>query len=277
MQRRFADRDAGGRGLQTFDLRTTIHAVTAVEVGAARPARPAPRRAGGGAARRRPAARQRSRCWATCSSSATGTRPICPMPNDPGADNAWFRAAPRSGDDARGRRAPGRSRARALRLQRLQAQGRRAGRRCRGRCGDRAARALSAGARHARSERRLVAEGRHPPGPAHARRRRLCRRPVRRGRRLLRPRGDGRVPPRHRPADGDEHDRHRLAADGARAVAAERGHPAGRPAFLDHGRQRARGPDLPRLGPDLGLALATTTSTSRWRCSPMSVPRRRAR
>ena len=31
MQQRFADRDAGGRGLQTFDLRTTIHAVTAVE------------------------------------------------------------------------------------------------------------------------------------------------------------------------------------------------------------------------------------------------------
>ena len=31
MQRHFADRDAGGRGLQTFDLRTTIHAVTAVE------------------------------------------------------------------------------------------------------------------------------------------------------------------------------------------------------------------------------------------------------
>ena len=31
LQRTFADRDAGGRGLQTFDLRTTIHAVTAVE------------------------------------------------------------------------------------------------------------------------------------------------------------------------------------------------------------------------------------------------------
>jgi len=28
---RFADRDAGGRGLQTFDLRTTIHVVTAIE------------------------------------------------------------------------------------------------------------------------------------------------------------------------------------------------------------------------------------------------------
>src|SRR5699024_5595653 len=27
----FADRDRGGRGGQTFDLRTTIHAVTAVE------------------------------------------------------------------------------------------------------------------------------------------------------------------------------------------------------------------------------------------------------
>ena len=31
VQLRFADRDAGGRGLQTFDLRTTIHAATAIE------------------------------------------------------------------------------------------------------------------------------------------------------------------------------------------------------------------------------------------------------
>ena len=31
VRERFADRDAGGRGLQTFDLRTTIHAVTAIE------------------------------------------------------------------------------------------------------------------------------------------------------------------------------------------------------------------------------------------------------
>src|SRR5690606_29942084 len=31
MQTRFAERDSGGRGLQTFDLRTSIHAVTAVE------------------------------------------------------------------------------------------------------------------------------------------------------------------------------------------------------------------------------------------------------
>jgi len=31
VRQRFADRDAGGRGSQTFDLRTTIHAVTAIE------------------------------------------------------------------------------------------------------------------------------------------------------------------------------------------------------------------------------------------------------
>jgi len=31
MRQKFADRDSGGRGLQTFDLRITIHAVTAVE------------------------------------------------------------------------------------------------------------------------------------------------------------------------------------------------------------------------------------------------------
>jgi len=31
MRQAFSDRDTGGRGLQTFDLRTTIHAVTAVE------------------------------------------------------------------------------------------------------------------------------------------------------------------------------------------------------------------------------------------------------
>ncbi|MFI0354821.1 enolase C-terminal domain-like protein [Actinomadura sp. 9N407] len=31
VRRRFADRDAAGRGAQTFDLRTTVHAVTAIE------------------------------------------------------------------------------------------------------------------------------------------------------------------------------------------------------------------------------------------------------
>ncbi len=31
VRQRFSDRDSGGRGLQTFDLRTTIHAITAIE------------------------------------------------------------------------------------------------------------------------------------------------------------------------------------------------------------------------------------------------------
>ena len=31
VKERFADRDSGGRGIQTYDLRTTIHAVTAIE------------------------------------------------------------------------------------------------------------------------------------------------------------------------------------------------------------------------------------------------------
>ena len=31
VRRQFADRDSGGRGLQTFDLRIAIHAVTALE------------------------------------------------------------------------------------------------------------------------------------------------------------------------------------------------------------------------------------------------------
>ena len=42
------------------------------------------------------------------------------------------------------------------------------------------------GARHARPQRRLAAEGRDPPDARHARRGRLCRRPLRRRRRLLR-------------------------------------------------------------------------------------------
>ena len=51
---------------------------------------------------------------------------------------------------------------------------------------DGAARALPEGARHARPERRLAAQGRDPPDARHARRRRLRRRPVRRRGRLLR-------------------------------------------------------------------------------------------
>ncbi len=58
MRRHFADRDSGGRGLQTFDLRITIHAVTAGRIRLPRPARAVSRRAGGRAPRRGPAARR---------------------------------------------------------------------------------------------------------------------------------------------------------------------------------------------------------------------------
>ena len=95
-------------------------------VRAARPARPGTRRAGRGAARRRPAARRACRCWATCSTSATADRTDLPYPSEPAARRRLAAAAPRGGAHPRRRRPPGRGRAGALRLPRLQAQGRRA-------------------------------------------------------------------------------------------------------------------------------------------------------
>ncbi len=85
VRERFADRDAGGRGLQTFDLRIDDPCGHRDRVGAARPARPVSRRAGRGAARRRSAARQRSRCSATCSTSATARRRTCRIVSEPDA------------------------------------------------------------------------------------------------------------------------------------------------------------------------------------------------
>jgi glucarate dehydratase len=66
MRRRFADRDAGGRGHQTFDLRTTIHAVTAVEAALLDLL---------GQHLGLPVATA-SRCWVTSSSSAIARAPI---------------------------------------------------------------------------------------------------------------------------------------------------------------------------------------------------------
>ena len=45
---------------------------------------------------------------------------------------------------------------------------------------------------------------------------------------------------RHRAAHRDQHDRHRLATDGARRPLRRGRHPAGRPTLLDHARLRAR-------------------------------------
>ena len=197
----------------------------------------------------------RSRCWATCSSSATKSKTDLPYADEPQADNDWFRlrhekamtpeAVVRLAEAAHERYG----------FNDFKLKGGVLARRRRNRGRDGAARALPEGARHARSQWRLAAQGRDPPDARHARRRCLCRRPVRRRGGLLRARGDGRVPPRHRPAHGHQHGRHRLAPAQPCALAAVGGHSAGRPALLDDGRLGARGADLPRLGPDLGLAL----------------------
>ncbi len=252
----FADRDAGGRGLQTFDLRTTIHAVTAIEsalldllgqhLGVPVAAllgegqqRDAVEMLGylfyvGDRNEDRPALRERART----------------------ADDDWLRAAPRGGDDARGGRAPGRSGARALRLQRLQAEGRRAARRRGNRSGRRRCTSAFPKARVTLDPNGALARSTEAI--------RLCRDmhdvlayaedPCGAEDGLLGPRGDGRVPPRDRPADRDQHDRHRLAPAGPRAPAAVGRHSARRSALLDDAGLGARRADLPRLGPDLGLA-----------------------
>ncbi len=77
MRSRFADRDSGGRGLQTFDLRITIHAVTAVESALLDllgqyldvPVAACWARASSGTP---------WRCWATCSTWATAAAPTSP-------------------------------------------------------------------------------------------------------------------------------------------------------------------------------------------------------
>ena len=236
----FADRDAGGRGQQTFDLRTTIHVVTAIECALLDLVRTARRPAARGAARRRPAARR----GRDARLSLLRRRP---HPDEPAVRRSGVGArqrrrlvprAPRRGAQPRRHRAPGRGGAGEVRLQRLQAEGRRAARR-RGSGGRaRAARALPRGARDARSERRLAPEGCGPPAARPARRARLCGGSVRRRGWLLRARGDGGVPPRHRPADGDQHGGDRLAPTDARAVAAVGRHSARRSALLDDGRRR---------------------------------------
>jgi glucarate dehydratase len=116
VQQAFADRDSGGRGQQTFDLRTTIHAVTAIEsalldllgqhLGV-------PVAALLGEGQQRDAVEMLGYLFYV----GDRTKSDLPYADEPGADNAWFRRAPRHRVDARGHRAPGRSRAGALRLQ----------------------------------------------------------------------------------------------------------------------------------------------------------------
>ena len=90
VQRRFADRDSGGRGQQTFDLRTTIHAVTAIEsalldllgqhLGV-------PVAALLGEGQQRDSVQMLGYLFYV----GDKTKTTLPYPNQPDADNAWFR------------------------------------------------------------------------------------------------------------------------------------------------------------------------------------------
>ena len=125
MRDRFADRDAGGRGQQTFDLRIAIHARDGGRGGAAGPARAV----SGGAAFARCLAKAssglRCRCWAICSTSATAHKTPLPYRHATGGEGRLVSAARRGGADAGRRRPPRGSGAGALRLSGFQAQGRR--------------------------------------------------------------------------------------------------------------------------------------------------------
>lgn len=90
VQERFAARDAGGRGLQTFDLRTTIHAATAIESAlldllGQHLQVPVAELLGEG--------QQRDSVEMLGYLFFVGDRRKTPLPyaEEPGADNAWFR------------------------------------------------------------------------------------------------------------------------------------------------------------------------------------------
>ena len=203
-----------GAAPQTFDLRTTVHAVTAARVGPARPARAST-----------------SGCrWPHCSatgSSATAVpvlgylffvgdrdRPICPT-LAPSADAGATTGLRVRHEEALTPEA-------VVRLAEA-AQARYgfsdfklkggvlpgdAGGQGRDRAGPSGS--PTRGSRSTPTAAGCCADA-DPAVPRAARRARLRRGPVRRRGRLLRPRGDGRVQARHRAADRDQHDRHRLA------------------------------------------------------------------
>ena len=90
MRTTFADRDSGGRGLQTFDLRTTIHAVTAVEsalLDLMGQHLDVPVAALLGEGQQRDAVEMLGYLFFVGDKAKTGL----PYASEPGADNDWFR------------------------------------------------------------------------------------------------------------------------------------------------------------------------------------------
>ena len=126
---------------------------------AARSARAVSRRARSPRCSAKGSSASRSKCSATCSTSATARRRICPTCSAPDAKDDWLRLRDEEALTHRRHRPPRRSGARALRLQRFQAQRRRAARRAGDGSRHRAGETFPEGAHHARSERRVVARG----------------------------------------------------------------------------------------------------------------------
>jgi glucarate dehydratase len=90
VQTSFADRDSGGRGQQTFDLRTTIHAVTAIEsalLDLLGQHLDVPVAALLGEGQQRDAVEMLGYLFFI----GDRTKTDLPYASDPGADNAWFR------------------------------------------------------------------------------------------------------------------------------------------------------------------------------------------
>lgn len=209
----FAHRDAGRRGAQTFDLCTTVHAVTGLESAfldlmGQHLRVPVAELLGDG--------QQRSHVPMLGYLFYVGDpgRTDLPYVADGAGDDAWSPAAPPPGPHAGCRHRPRGGRPGALRLQRRQVW--RASRRGGGGGGDRARAPLPRRAHHARPERRVAAGRRGAPVHRARRHARVHRGPVRRGGALLGSRGDGGVQTGHRSADRDEHDRDGLARAGAR-------------------------------------------------------------
>ncbi len=159
MRRQFADRDAGGRGLQTFDLRITIHAVTALEaalldllgqfLGV-------PVAALLGEGQQRDAVEMLGYLFYVGDRKRTDL----PYRTEPDADNEWFRLRNEVAMDPQGAVRLAEAAHARYGFHDFKLKGGVLARRGGGRCDPRAARALSRSALHARPEWGVVAEGR---------------------------------------------------------------------------------------------------------------------
>jgi hypothetical protein len=239
----FADFDREGRGVQTFDLRTTVHAVTAIESAMLDllgqfVQLPVAALLGEG--------QQRSRVDVLGYLFFVGDRRKTDLPyrSDVNAGDAWLRLRDEDAltTDAVVRLAEA---ARALRLPGLQAEGRRAGRRARDGDGDGPGGAVSGGAHYAGPEWSVVARGSDPAVQRQAGCAGVCGGSVRSGKGIFRARDHGGVSPGDRAAGRDQHGGDRLArAKACRAIERDR-YSAGRSTLLDDAGFGARGPDVP--------------------------------